>query len=76
MSNDETPYVPIEDIAKYLSVSVSTVRAWVRQGYIPKSTYIKVGNTYRFRLSAVVDHLTNDVSSEAPAGGTGGGDYE
>lgn len=71
-----SPYVPIEDVAKHLSVSVSTVRAWVRQGYIPKHTYIKVGATYRFRLSAVVDHLTNDVPSEAPVGGTGGGNYE
>lgn len=76
MSTDEAPYVPIEDVAKHLSVSVSTIRAWVRQGYIPKATYIKVGNTYRFRLAAVVDHLTNDVSSEPPVGGTGGGDYE
>jgi excisionase family DNA binding protein len=71
-----SPYVPIEDVAKYLSVSLSTVRAWVRQGYIPKHTYIKVGNTYRFRLAAVVEHLTNDVPSEAPVGGTGGGKYE
>ena len=76
MSTDEAPYVPIEDVAKHLSVSVSTIRAWVRQGYIPKATYIKVGNTYRFRLAAVVDHLPNDVSSEPPVGGTGGGDYE
>jgi len=69
-------YVPIEDVAKYFTVSVSTIRAWVRQGYIPKATYIKVGNTYRFRLDAVVEHLTNDVPSEAPVGGTGGGNYE
>lgn len=70
------PYIPIEDVAKHFSVSVSTIRAWVRQGHIPKTTYIKVGNTYRFRLDAVVEHLTNAVSSEAPVGGTGGGDYE
>lgn len=68
-------YVPIEDVAKYLTVSVSTVRAWVRQGHIPKTTYIKVGNTYRFRLDAVVEHLTNRVSSEPPIGGSGGGNY-
>jgi excisionase family DNA binding protein len=71
-----SPYVPIEDMAKYLSVSVSTIRAWVRQGYIPKTTYIKVGNTYRFHLEAVVEYLTNAVPSEAPAGGTGGEEYE
>lgn len=76
---NQTPagvYVPIEEVAKYFTISVSTIRAWVRQGYIPKHTYIKVGNTYRFRLEAVVEHLTNDVASEAPVGGTGGGNYD
>ena len=48
------PYVPIEDVAKHFSVSISTVRAWVRQKHIPEDTYVKIGNTYRFRLSDVV----------------------
>lgn len=52
------PFVPIEDLAKHFTVSVSTVRAWVRQGLIPKETYIKVGNTYRFNVSNVVAALT------------------
>jgi hypothetical protein len=52
------PFVPIEDLAKHFTVSVSTVRAWVRQGLIPKDTYIKVGNTYRFNVSKVVASLT------------------
>lgn len=76
MNQITAPYLPIEDVAKQFSVSVSTIRAWVRQGHIPKHTYIKVGNTYRFRLDAVVEHLTNNVASEAPVGGTGGDDYE
>jgi excisionase family DNA binding protein len=76
MNQIAAPYVPIEDVAKQFSVSVSTIRAWVRQGFIPKPTYIKVGNTYRFCLEAVVEHLTNDVASEAPVGGTGGEEYE
>lgn len=63
--NTPSPYVAIEDVAKYFSVSISTVRAWVRQGYIPKTTYIKVGNTYRFNLAAVVEHLTTVVASES-----------
>jgi len=67
MSTESTPspYVAIEDVAKYFSVSISTVRAWLRQGYIPKTTYIKVGNTYRFHLAAVVEHLTTVVTSES-----------
>ena len=58
------PFVPIEDLAKHFTVSVSTIRAWVRQGLIPKHTFIKVGNTYRFNVSKVVEALTG------PAPGT------
>ena len=63
--NTPSPYVPVEAVAKYFAVSISTVRAWVRQGHIPKSTYIKFGNTYRFNLTAIVEHLTNAVASES-----------
>ena len=52
------PFVPIEELAKHFSVSVSTIRAWVRQGNIPKDTYIKVGNTYRFCVGDVSKALT------------------
>lgn len=52
------PFVQIEDLAKHFAVSISTIRAWVRQGHIPKSTYIKIGNTYRFNKNAVSDALT------------------
>ena len=52
------PFVPIEDVAKHFTVSLSTIRAWQRQGWIPPSTYIKVGSTYRFHLSKVVEALT------------------
>lgn len=52
------PFVPIEELAKHFTVSVSTVRAWVRQGHIPKDTYLKIGNTYRFNVSAVVQALS------------------
>lgn len=62
------PYVPIEELAKHFTVSVSTVRAWVRQDLIPKHTYIKVGNTYRFCVSKVVAALTvPETVQESPA---------
>ena len=51
-------FVPIEDIAKHFAVSISTVRAWVRQKHIPEDTYIKIGSTYRFRVSDVESALT------------------
>tara|TARA_R110000868_G_scaffold55774_1_gene173255 strand:- start:212 stop:463 length:252 start_codon:yes stop_codon:yes gene_type:complete len=43
-------FVPIEKVAKHFSVSLSTIRAWVRQDKIPPNTYVKVGTTYRFNL--------------------------
>ena len=52
------PFVPIEDLAKHFAVSISTIRAWLRQGHIPKHTYVKIGNTYRFKQSAVTEALT------------------
>lgn len=58
------PLIPIEDVAKHFTVSVSTVRAWVRQGYIPRSTYVKIGNTYRFNLSEILTSLTKRPSPE------------
>ena len=47
----------IEDVAKHFQVSVSTVRAWLRQGRIPDSTFIKVNEIYRFNISKLQDAL-------------------
>jgi hypothetical protein len=69
--DDSVPYVPIESVAKHFAVSISTVRAWVRLGYIPKSAYLKISNTYRFSLPAIVAALTsvpdNEVVQKTPA---------
>lgn len=59
-------FVPIEDVAKHFSVSISTVRAWVRQKHIPEDTYIKIGSTYRFRVSDVSHALTNKKKESEP----------
>lgn len=61
-------FVPIEDLAKHFVVSISTVRTWVRNGYIPRETYLKIGNTYRFNLPKVIDALTgrHDGRAERP----------
>lgn len=50
-------YVPIEELAAHLSLSVYGVRRWVNAGHIPADTYIKVGRTYRFSIPLVVDAL-------------------
>jgi excisionase family DNA binding protein len=61
---DVESYVPVEEVAEQLSVKVSTVRQWVNKGFIPKSTYIKVGNTYRFSIPAVIEALKQEGSSD------------
>jgi len=67
-AKDKSPFVTIENLAQYFCVSVSTIRAWVRQGYIPETTYIKLGNTYRFNRDQVSEALTamrkDDVEQE------------
>lgn len=50
----EEAFVPIEDIAKHFSVSVSTVRSWIRQNLIPA---LKLGGVYRFKISEVEQAL-------------------
>lgn len=62
MSNER--FVPIEELAKHFTVSVSTIRAWVRGGHIPTNTYIKIGNTYRFSVSAVANALTSGTQPQ------------
>ena len=52
-------YTTIDNLAKTLSVSVSTIGSWLKRNIIPKSTYIKVGSTYRFDLEQVIESLKN-----------------
>ena len=55
-------FVTTEDVAKHFQVSIATVRAWVRKGDIPEDTYAHFGNTYRFKLSSVVESLLKNKS--------------
>jgi len=61
------PFVPIEDVAKHFSVSISTVRAWVRQKHIPEDAYFKIGKTYRFRVGDVANALTKTKDTDEEA---------
>jgi excisionase family DNA binding protein len=65
-TKDKSPFVTIESLAQYFCVSVSTIRAWVRQGHIPENTYIKLGNTYRFNRAAVEQALMGMHKDEEP----------
>lgn len=62
--SEQEPFVTINDVADHYAVSVSTVRTWVREGKIPKSSYIKLGKTYRFSLSAITAALLIEASED------------
>lgn len=64
MSDDVANYVPVEEVAEALSVKVSTIRQWVSKGFIPKSSYIKVGYTYRFNIPDVIAALKQEAPSD------------
>jgi excisionase family DNA binding protein len=64
MSDDVANYVPVEEVAEALSVKVSTIRQWVSKGFIPKSSYIKVGYTYRFNVPAVIAALKQEAPTD------------
>jgi len=49
--------VRVEEVANTLGVKPTTVQEWVRNGSIPKHTYLKVGKTYRFDIKAVIKAL-------------------
>ena len=60
-------FVTIETLAKHFSVSISTIRLWIKQNYIPNNTYIKLGQTYRFNLplvSAALEKASLDVNKK------------
>lgn len=46
----EERYCTIEHVAGHYRVSISTVRAWIRQNIIP---FIKIGGVYRLKISEI-----------------------
>lgn len=60
-------FVTIEELSKQFSVSPSTIRAWIRQGMIPRDTYLKIGTTYRFNAAKIIAHFTQTSDEETPA---------
>ena len=61
----DTKYVTLEELAEHVGVKVSTVRQWVKRGFVPRSTYIKAGNTYRFCVEDVVIALRKEEPKKA-----------
>lgn len=60
-------YVSIEDVAKYYAVSVSTVRTWIRTNKLTPTDFLKLGNTYRFKIADVDAALRRVSADETPA---------
>ena len=56
-------YVKIGDVADEFSVSISTIRKWIRENKIPRRTYIKAGRTYRFNIDEVTKALQGATGS-------------
>lgn len=63
----EDKYLTIQELAQHFTVSVSTVRAWLRTGAIPEDKYLKIGNTYRFKLPEVETALREHAQRTALA---------
>tara|TARA_A100000172_G_scaffold19700_1_gene10992 strand:+ start:1636 stop:1932 length:297 start_codon:yes stop_codon:yes gene_type:complete len=59
------PFVTKGELAKHLGVSSSTIRVWTSKKLIPEHTYLKVNNTYRYKLNAVSDALVEQRLQES-----------
>ena len=60
-------YLMISEVADLFSVSISTIRNWIKSGHIPSTAYVKVGSTYRFNLDKVEAALL-EVNEPPPLG--------
>lgn len=58
IENDK--WVNVNDIADYLSVSIDTIRSWIKQDKIP---CYKLGKMYKFKLSEI-DEWVRSSSEE------------
>jgi len=64
-------YVSSTELAEHFSVSVPTVRLWMRKHKIPPNLYVKVGTAYRFMLAEIEQHFFDENARRraAKAGG-------
>jgi len=60
---EHEPWVNLEDIARHLSVSKDTIRAWIKKDKIP---YTRAGKMYKFKISEVEECLRNGNLAEPP----------
>jgi len=60
----EQHYVTIHEVADYFKVSVPTIRGWLKKEVIPPSAYLKINNTFRFRLLEVEVALRGNTTPQ------------
>ena len=53
-------YISIEELAEKLSVSVSTIRSWLKAGYFSNAAYFNVNAVYRFNFDKVIEELHSE----------------
>jgi excisionase family DNA binding protein len=59
IENDK--WVNVNDIADYLSVSIDTIRSWIKQDKIP---CYKLGKMYKFKLSEIDDWVRSSSEED------------
>lgn len=64
MTEVDSKYVNMNQVADYFNLSLSTIRKWVHTGHIPSSAYINIGEVYRFRLDDVEAALNKQATTK------------
>jgi excisionase family DNA binding protein len=60
--NDVTEkWVNLEDIAEHLSVSMDTIRTWIKEGKLP---VYRAGKQYKFKISEVDEWVRKGLIKE------------
>ena len=59
--------VSIKEVAQNFQVSERLIRNWMKQGRIPKNTYLHINQTYRFDLTAVTKALLSERHEDMPS---------
>ena len=57
--NSSESLIDINEVSKFFNVSLSIIQSWIKKDIISKESYIKVGSTYRFQLTAVIKSIQN-----------------
>jgi hypothetical protein len=53
-------YINIEELAEHLSVSVSTIRTWLKSGFFSQDAFFSVNTVQRFKLEVVLKELHSE----------------